>query len=151
MYTNEIIDFLKLKKMSRLVTVVASDRLPIKMNNNRALIVNLSPSYESGSHWVAIHLDETGLCSYFCSFGTRPTIHSIQRFLKFKCRNVKFSDKCLQQVHSEICGQYVCVFLAYVLLYNYEMKDFLKLFSNNATLNDFLIQKLYRRLTKFNN
>lgn len=151
MYTAEIVKFFEDKGLSRVVQVVASDCLPKKMKNNTALVINLSPSTDSGSHWIAIYRDALANLSYFCSFGTRSNVPSIDKFIRLNCKSIRFSDKCLQALQAKTCGEYVCVFLAHVLLYDADMNGFLKMFSQNPILNDLLIEKMFVRLSSFRN
>lgn len=149
MYTNEIVEFLERKKMEKFVKVVASDCLPDRVSNNTGLIVNLSPSFEAGSHWVSIYTDSEGNSTYFCSYGMRPRVASILKFLKVKCRSVNFVDACLQRINSQLCGEYCLVFLSHALQYQTPLKSFLEMFSHNAVYNDWLVEKLFKRLKDF--
>lgn len=146
----ELAEFLLKKKISKNIYVVSSDRLPSNFSLPAGLIVNLSPSTHPGSHWIAIYIDVRGNGVYFCSFGMRPKVKSIQNFLKLRCKSVRHNPVQLQRLSSTFCGQYSAVFLFYAFQ-GVELKTFLKHFSRNLSLNDNLIVKMFHRLNKYVN
>lgn len=146
MYTTDIQDFFEKIGLSSCVLVTASDCLPDRVPNNSGIVINLSPSTESGSHWVSIHFDHYGCATYFDSYGVPPSVPSIQNFLRIKCRTVTINNFAFQQTHSNVCGQYSCVFLSHMLTSNIGIDFFCKFFSINSTLNDSLIRKLFAQI-----
>jgi hypothetical protein len=66
---------------SILIGIYAINTLPVYVEYPAALIVNLSSSNSTGSHWVAIYINENRQGHYFDSFGRNPP-KSIQLFYK---------------------------------------------------------------------
>lgn len=150
MYLYELLLFLK-KKVGEGIHVVSSDNLPTVFKRPAGIIVNLSDSSSSGTHWVAIVIDELGNGTYFCSFGYKPKVRNIQRFLKTNCKTVLCNSQQLQKLSSTYCGEYCAVFLFLSLKHGLSLDHFLKYFSHNLVLNDVLIKKLFQRLDNFPN
>lgn len=148
MFLYELSEFLLKKIFSHEVYVVPCDRLPSNFTLPAGFIVNTSPSTHPGSHWIAIFIDESGNATYFCSFGMKPKVKSIQNFLKLKCKSIKYNTVQLQKLNSPYCGQYAAVFLFYSFQ-GIKLETFQKHFSPNLALNDHLILKMYSRLDKF--
>lgn len=71
------------------------------------MVVNLDPSYKSGSHWVALCISPSDFAAdeYFDSYGL-PPCNTILNYLEGK---YIFSKKQLQSFTSTICGQW-CIF-----------------------------------------
>ena len=46
-----------------------------------SFLINLDPSYQPGSHWVAVYFDKNGVGEYFDSFASYPP-HEIVHFLR---------------------------------------------------------------------
>ena len=148
----EIIKVLKDKSLKNFL-VVPCDRLPKKKIEKLpvALIVNLSPSDHVGSHWIAITIDEKREGVYFCSFGLPSSVDHINQFLKNQCISVIQNSKQLQQMHSGYCGEYALAYVFAFLKNNTSMNHFLQNFCLNTTLNDMLIQKIFKRIHSFRN
>lgn len=143
----ELLQFLNKKVGKKNVLVVSSDRLSQRLELPVGIIANLSRSNESGSHWVAIHIDESSKASFFCSFGQKPRVKSIQIFLRKHGKTIKYNTQQLQNFNSRECGKYCAVYLYHVMKLGERMENFLKRFSlHNTMLNDLQIAKLYRRL-----
>ena len=126
----------------------AIDKLPKSSINKKkwCCCANLSPSNESGSHWIAIFLDKDD-GEFFCSFGTNPFTFNnyyLNNFLYYN--NVeRYNSKCLQNYFSSYCGFYV---IAYILVRSrgYTLDNFLDCFeSNKNILNDEIIRKFFER------
>ena len=73
-----------LRSVCSILGVFPSDLLPQQpIARSGTLIVNTDPHTESGSHWLAIHLQPKSHSSfYFDSYGLPPFIPSIESFLK---------------------------------------------------------------------
>ena len=92
--------------------VYAYDNLPSKISGfPSAYICNTDLKSGPGIHWVAIHFDSDGKCSYFDSYGMKPA----GRLKKFTLNNsngpVIFNTKWLQSPTSINCGLYTVYFL----------------------------------------
>lgn len=150
MYRFEIESFFKNKQLDN-TFVVSSDCLPEKFKLPVGIVVNLSPSHDEGTHWVAIFIDDGGNGSYFCSLGMKPKVLNILRFLRMKCKIIHFNYNQIQSTRATFCGQYSAVFIYCALKYNIGLSEFASHFSPNTTLNDLFIQRVFGRLTKFSN
>jgi hypothetical protein len=106
--------------------VVPVDYLPEKsgIKYNEAgvgyLVVNLDPSYMSGSHWIAICL-KTGpgsINEYFDSYGLEPP----QKIKQYLGANYIRQTRQLQGFHSTICGQW-CIFYIWRKCQGYSLSE----------------------------
>ena len=64
---------------SILIGIYAINTLPVYVEYPAALIVNLSSSTSTGSHWIAIYINENRQGHYFDPFGRNPP-KSVQLF-----------------------------------------------------------------------
>ena len=79
------------------------------------LIATTDPHKESGSHWLAIHLQSRSHSSYyFDSYGLPPYIPSIQSFFRRNCLLWDYNSVQLQGPTSNICRKYCCLFALYM-------------------------------------
>lgn len=148
MFHYELDAFLKKKLKNKNVRVVPSDMLPAKFSLPAGFIVNLSPSNHQGSHWIAIFINESGATTYFCSYGMKPEVRSIQHFLRLHSKTIQYNDRQLQAMQSTYCGEYAAMFLLNSFS-GVRLSDFLKKFSMNLILNDMLITKMFNRAKNF--
>lgn len=72
-------------------------------------VINLSKSYEKGTHWTAWFKHPKNIVYYYDSFGDLPPP---PEFLKYasKC-NIHYNVDCEQNFNSVICGQLCLRFL----------------------------------------
>lgn len=132
-----------LRKISPFISnhVFASNQIPVLMNKPIYLISNLDPITKPGSHWIAIYINENGDGEYFDSFGRRPTGFHLN-FMKRNSKKWNYNNKIIQNIFSSICGEYCLVFL--YLKYRYvSLKDYLNMFDDDTTANDFLLKKMF--------
>jgi len=74
------------------------------------LIMKTVPHTESGSHWVAVHLDTRSSTGYYFDFyGLFSFVPAIQRFHK-SCTLWSYNTRTLQGFTIDVCGQYACLF-----------------------------------------
>lgn len=117
------------------------NRLPLVFKKPRLFIINLDPSYQQGTHWVAVHFDRLGYAYYFDSFG-RPPAGQILTFLeRFAPRGYQYSKDKIQDDNSTSCG-YFCV-----LFVKLSPKKFFKIFKKCKTANN--EQKLIKFIKHF--
>jgi hypothetical protein len=127
------------------VGVFASDTIPTKIRYPAGLIVNTDPQSLGGTHWVAIYVNEEGGATFFDSLGQPPHVEGHRQFLKRQCNSmIYYSKQLLQDVNSDVCGQYCVIYLA-VRARGFSTKDFLNFFANSPSLlfNDRLINRLF--------
>ena len=98
------------------VGVFPSDQLPVTVPTRPAiLIANTDTSKQPGRHWVAFFLTEKNSHGYyFDSYGLSPLKPSFITFLNRNCSTWSHNHHHLQSVWSIVCGQYCCVFLAFM-------------------------------------
>lgn len=114
-----------------------------------SFVVNLDPSRESGSHWVAIILKEGRKNIYFDSYGLPPIDKLLRSFL-----HPAFTHNTMQLQFplSTTCGQWCILFILFQSL-NISLASMQKLFSKHQLLkNDhkvnFYIHLLYKKRYK---
>ena len=122
--------------------VFSSNLLPLqkKIKVPAAFVVNLSPSYEIGSHWIAIYIDNNRIGYYFDSYGLPPNVPKIKRFLQKQCKLFYHSHAELQSTNSSVCGAYAICFIVF-MLQNRSLKKFESYFCTNQYINDYCIKK----------
>lgn len=108
-----------------LVDIINKDKLvnycPLKDGQN--FIINLADSTEQGTHWVGLSIKHNK-AYYFDSFGFEMPYEI------YKCiKNMKvfYSNKYIQHLQDESCGQFVVLFLYYMTYKDF--KSFDNLFS----------------------
>lgn len=132
--------YAKTKKIFR--GVYPSDMLPAVIKNYpSAFVVNLSPSCERGTHWIAIYLDGKKCCYYFDSFGFPPNNPSIEKFIRKNSTSQVISMAELQSTNSTVCGAYAICFIIFHTNNNDGKCGFYELFTCNPFINDICIQK----------
>ena len=121
--------------------VFARDTLPQSVNYPCALISNTDLSYESGTHWIAIYIDEDGIGEYFDSYGLSPIYQEFRHFLRRNCTNGSYFENCvtLQCLTCVTCGEY-CIAYLMTRLNGGTYADFIYLFTSNVYDNDYLIR-----------
>ena len=120
-----------------------SDKLPNKRLRNlpAAFVVNLSPSNERGTHWIAIFIDKHRNGYYFDSFGNPPVNGNISRFLQVQTNKMYFSKAILQSTNSSVCGGYAICFILFMLHNPSNYIRFQNFFTCNQYINDYCIKK----------
>lgn len=126
------------------------DRLPLKqdLEYNESgecfLVVNLDPSYKSGSHWIALYINASTRCNeYFDSYGEEPN-SEISSYLRSFLRN----KKQLQSAFSTTCGQWCMLYIWYRCNgYTLEMfvKKFHEMMNADVNVNDIVNEKFEGR------
>lgn len=122
--------------------VYASDTLPSKPLARKrpcSYICNLESIDKPGTHWVAFYVPRRGPIEYFDSYGgDLPSLfHSF-----VDCNGYIYNTRCLQNIFSAVCGQYVIYYLWQRGLCA-SMDDALKLFSAcDPVHNDALVNHL---------
>ena len=117
--------------------VFARDRLPEKVPFPSCLVFNTDNHDETGEHWLALHYNESGFCSFFDSYGQHPSVYKMVPYLNQTSKKWTYNMKTIQGL-STFCGFY-CIFF---LLFKCRNKsaDFFKQFSSNVIKNDNLIK-----------
>jgi hypothetical protein len=114
MYTRQIVCCLR--DVGSFLGVFASDMLPkYPIQRSGTLIVNTDPHTESGSHWLAIHIQSrSSRLYYFDSYGLTPYIPAIQSFINRNCTVWDYNTVQLQGSTTTVCGKYCCLLALYM-------------------------------------
>jgi hypothetical protein len=93
-----------------------SDLLPkYPIARSGTLIVKTDRHTESGSHWLAIHLQpRSSTAYYFDSYDLPPIIPSIQTFINRNCTAWDYNSVQLQGPTTAVCGKYCCLFALFM-------------------------------------
>ena len=127
------------------------DNIPNFNDNTFSVIVNLSPSTEIGTHFVAITISKKhSSCEvcYFDSFGVKCHNQNILSYMKKYNKEYFFSKKKIQHMTSEHCGLFA---MGFVMNFSLKKKpqNYLDLFSNHKLKhNDNIITKYILHNTK---
>jgi hypothetical protein len=123
--------------------VFPSDMLPSKFNRPATFVVNLDPHNTPGSHWVAITFRDKYSAWYFDSYDLPPIVESLETCIRGNTVHFTYNQRQLQNISSNICGQYVCLYTAYICAKSYNMKGFAALF--DSTDADSQAVRMYRQ------
>ncbi|MCP4458744.1 MAG: hypothetical protein GY816_12085 [Cytophagales bacterium] len=94
-------------------------------------VVNEDPSTKLGTHWVAFYIHADKQCSYFDSYGRKPTL-----FAKFtKKFNLEWNNKQIQSPFSRACGHH-CIHFLFKMARGYKLVDIIELYTNDFDAND---------------
>jgi hypothetical protein len=88
------------------IGVFASEMLPnYPIARSGTLIVNTDPHTESGSHWLAIHIQSrSSRLYYFDSYGLPAYIPAIQSFINRNCTVWDYNSVQLQGSTTTVCA-----------------------------------------------
>ena len=115
------------------------DKIPARTQRPICYVINTSPSWHSGTHWIAVFLNNKEH-EFFCSLGTQPP-KEVKRIMKRKNRLTK-SKKRMQGLSSELCGQY-CILYIMCRCRGYNLNNFLKCFSDCTKVNDNIVSNFF--------
>lgn len=86
------------------------DRVPSKYFP-LSFVVNFDPSWEKGSHWVAIFAESPHSVDYYDSLGIWPPPNeNISRYLS-NFNQIEFNPYAFQEIGSRNCGKHAIFFL----------------------------------------
>ena len=132
---------------SVLTGIYSIDTLPTHIEYPAALIVNLSPSTSTGTHWTAIYIDQLAHGKYFDSFGRDPP-KPILKFMQRNCKLFRVNQTQYQHENSLLCGSFCIVFIYFCV----RGKNILSSFhTSNIQKNDAIVKKLVQNIVKQNN
>lgn len=121
--------------------VFSSNTLPFLQSTlekeHNFYIVNLSPSYAKGSHWIAIYKGADTFSEYYDSYGLPPSSTAFETFLG---HTYVYNNIQIQHPYSTVCGQHT---LFYIIqrCHGFCLKEITSLFSGseNYLFHDFLV------------
>lgn len=117
------------------------DKIPSKENlrydqrGKSFIIINLDPSYKTGSHWVAVCINLKGCCEYFDSYGREPP-----RLIAEYLGSCLKSTVQFQSLASTTCGQW-CVIYVWYRCKGATLTECIENFKK--TKNDAIVNKLF--------
>jgi hypothetical protein len=129
--------------------VFASDRLPLFCDSETALVMNLDPHNQGGSHWICMYI-ENGKGEYIDSYGLSPLVHSSISnnyhnncidFLNRNCVSWKCNVMQLQSIDTQVCGHY-CIWYLSERARGKSMKEITDQFTRNYAKNDVIVKEL---------
>lgn len=92
------------------------DKIPRKFPPKKFLIVNLSPSFHPGSHWIVLCRPHKDRMELFNSLGSQ-TIDDLKPHLNFTFKSkISFNNSPLQLDSSSSCGLYCIYFVIHRFL-----------------------------------
>ena len=108
--------------------VFPSDVTPKLRRPVWAVIFNLSPHYESGSHFIAITRRKKKIF-YFDSFGSKCTNKNLIKFIKQYKLPIEHNQTKIQDDKSSLCGYYCLYFLHEYFKKNKSCKEIISKFN----------------------
>lgn len=120
--------------------VKALDELDIVVMKPTLFIVNHDPSNEPGSHWITLFIDS--IPEHFDPLGHEP-IPTLKNYLIVNGPRFIVNTKRVQGYVSNSCGLF-CLFYSYFRCRNYSYLDVMNMFSDNLTVNEFVVSCFYK-------
>ena len=108
-------------------------RSPATFNHETCIvIVNADPHTEGGSHWLDVNFyPKSSSAYYFVSYGIVPFVPDILAFIKRNCTTWDRNKRQLQNLTSDVCCKYCCLFALYMDR-GYTPQQFVALFDDAA-------------------
>ena len=108
MNTLEITQCLKKDPYAKAIfkQVVPRDKLPNvpRLGYPSAFVINTQPSNMRGEHWLAVYYDKQGFCTFFDSYGMRPSFYNLYlQILYFKHHVVLNTIHSNYKVSRRVC------------------------------------------------
>lgn len=135
------------KKISKryFLGVFPIDKLPLRrIKRPCSIVCNTDPSHKEGKHWVAIFLPKFGKVEYFDSFGIKPTNEEIYEFISKNGKEYKYNSRQIQSNKSTTCGKFCILFILFRSR-NLKYNDFINLFINDKSFNEFYVQTIFNK------
>ena len=112
---------------------------------DKYFIVNTDPASKPGSHWVAVYTGDSP--EFSDSLGQSPSTYGkeFQLFLLQHGSRYIYNSKRLQNISSDICGQY-CIYYILLREMGYSMGQVAKSFTNDLRMNDEIVKEFYTSL-----
>ena len=130
---------------------VPYDELPKQPNSKLfSLVINTSPSSESGDHWLAL-VYKSPVYYFLDSYGrslSDPTFtQDFVRTMKSYIGHGKiiYQKKLLQSLMSNVCGEYCIYFISEIV--NSSLKNVISVFSGDLKSNDNYVFEYVKQLT----
>jgi hypothetical protein len=121
------------------IAAFARDELPLNFMFPCCFIINTEPRSHAGGHWLAMHFNLQGFCTFFDSYGQTPAFYRLQSYIQKVSNHWTWNKQRIQGL-SQFCGYYCILFLLFKARDN--EKEFFLQFKSNYDHNDSLIKKL---------
>jgi hypothetical protein len=128
--------------------VYASNTLPKRVHHYpSAFIVNNQPLPLSGEHWLAIIIHNPYQSEFFDSLGKPLSTYNqdIRDFIANNSNHCDTRNTRLQSINSNLCGNYVLMFLLVRLSVKKSLTQLYTLFSDDYQSNDHFVQNFVYR------
>ena len=129
---------------------VPFDKLPKQPNSEMfSVVINTSPSSESGDHWLAL-VYKNSLYYFLDSYGrtlsdetfSREFVKTIKSYVGHV--KIRYQKKLLQQLMSNVCGDYCIYFISELV--NKNFNSVMSVFSADLKSNDNFVFKYVKAL-----
>lgn len=135
----------RFEKLSCFEGVFGKDEVPnIVVSNYPSCYIFNEGSFAkgTGTHWVAIYIDDNGVLDYYDSYGKLPLVKEIKDFVKGYKLN--YNSKRIQSYQSYVCGQHCIFFL--VRRHKGNSIDYIvqNYFTNSVTFNDSYVNQFVK-------
>lgn len=114
------------------------DMVPDLTKTGSIIVVNLDPSFKSGSHWIVLCLREQSMVEYFDSLGKKPKINIVSNLF----RNNQFcvyNINRIQDYNTNTCGLF-CLFYSYYACRFCNMESIISCFDDNLKTNEKIVK-----------
>lgn len=98
---------------NKFIGVFSKDTLPKKPKYPSCFIFNTDPHNLPGQHWIAVHLDEDGVCTFFDPLGFSPKFYELDTYFGHISTKLTYNKSKVQPFYSRKCGYYCFLFLLF--------------------------------------
>lgn len=145
MNARELIVFLKDFKCLNKVSICISD-----INGLPATVVNHYPQLfiiNPGKHWLCVFFYDSTKAEYFDSLGKCVEFYgtNLAKFISNNAKDCFSIQRQLQSNTSDICGLYVVCFVVMKVCYQFSIKNFNDMFTDNVFENDQFIKMFFSK------
>lgn len=110
MTTNIDLERMAAEKNIKLDYIIYKDEIFKLPYSDNAVIINMSNSTESGTHWVSIRCYNNEII-YFDPFGIEPPTDIINYAIEHNIPKIVYNDYIVEDIHGINCGQLSLLFL----------------------------------------
>lgn len=112
-------------------------------------VSNTKPSTSRGEHWVAFYYTSEHSAEFFDSYGLHPSLYDFH--LQPIHSSIVWNQRCLQQLNSNVCGQYCIYYLYQRIRAHKSLRECVSSFSlNDRAWNDSSVSHFVSRLNNNN-
>jgi hypothetical protein len=113
--------------------VFAFDEAPKRLTFPCCFILNSEKRSKREGHWLALHYNDTGFCSFFDSYGNHPDYFNLTEYLNDSSSGWTWNRKRIQG-DSKFCGYY-CIFYL-IFKCRKQLAKYFNFFGKNFLNND---------------